>query len=497
MMQQNLMKNQAMQAVQSVMQDPNAWITNPNGTHTLSPDSARALTAAGIMIDPRYSVKDTQGAVNENTNAARDQGYAIDKQNNEAVVKSLFPTDPQGVEANSLRTLTPAQQAAYFQFKESKTLNPAETLKGPPIPSNPPPSATSNSGMPSGAGSGLGGPQILPMPDGSPAPVAQGETGLAAALSQATGVAKPSPSFPANSIPQAMIAPQGGAVTLAQSSAPIAPHEIPAEGQKSIMDNVALIQRLDQARQLVSAHPDAIGPKNYLPGSQFFENINGSPENNQTRAALNGLTMAEMHNQFGARLTDSEFEKNAASVATTTNTAPNAINKLNLMRGAAQRELTNLGQVFSPQAGYVVPPELDTAIKQYSTAVGPTATAPALQVPGGVNPSTAPAPSPAASAVTSAMTPPAASAGPATAVAQSASNPPSTALPAASPAPSPMASVLTGAMGAGGAQPQATPMPGGGGMKTMDPSTAAQMMQQAGGDPAKARQMATQAGFQF
>ena len=528
MMQQNALKAQAMQAVQAL-----STIKNPDGTAALDQNTLAQALRGMAVLEPRLNPQQWVDAANTGVVPYRDQAFKLQQQNNEAAINPTYdaakgrafgtlpastqaevasgnrehqfrvseaintaqakannPDDPAGVEANFMKTLNPDQLARYIQFKNSKMVTPGETMVGAPVPGGLPEEA-----LPSGgAAAPQGNPNTpaTPLKDQSHYNDSNPVTGLGSGIpGQVTTGGGPSVSLP-QSLPQAASAGVNtvGPVTLAQSAFPKAPSNIPAEGQKSIMDNIALIQRLDQAKQLVSAHPDALGVKNLLPGASFFENLYGSPENNQTRAALNGLTMSEMHDQFGARLTNAEYEKSAASIANTSDTAQNALNKLNLMRGAAQRETTNLAQMFSPQAGYVVPTALANAIGQYSTSQQPTASAPGLQVPGGPNPSTAPQPppvatpalTPMAAAVTGATTPAVANAGPATAVANSVTTPPSV-----SPAPTSMAAASTGVMNT----------PGAVGLKQIDPQTAAQILQRAGGDPVQARQMATQAGFQF
>lgn len=377
--QQQQMKNTAMSSLAGVF--ANATIHNPDGTFTLDPNKLGPAATAILTLEPKGDITPLFKAVNSSSEAAREQQFALQKQNNE--VKTMAPGESM-VRANMVgnpaqAAMTPAQGAATFQQPDM----PSGGMGLPASPSAPAslaqvlqPAPTQGQGDdPSAFQSAVanGIPIYDRLADAQKAaPYANGfshaeDTGFTprpqvVSLSQALSGGGQQQQAQGDGIaPAAFTRDANGALT---STSQIKPAHLPEAGVRDLGDDLEMIRQIDLASGALKHNPGAIGPvKGHVPNWMLQV---ADPSGIPARATLAGVMNSGFHDLYQSRLTEREIQQGGLQLPTMNDTPEAAQAKLAFMRNRVTQDLNDKAQMYSPKSGYVMDPVMADRIKQFS-----------------------------------------------------------------------------------------------------------------------------------
>lgn len=139
--------------------------------------------------------------------------------------------------------------------------------------------------------------------------------------------------------------------------------EIPANVNKSIIDNQQSLNKIDRAIQAITDDPKALGLQYAIPGAETigqYIDSSGVP----TRAAVADIGSLVLHDRSGAAVTVSEFPRLKPFIPTASDSPQAAIDKLKQLRKAMADEADLLAQTYSKEQGYKESPVLKSQASQ-------------------------------------------------------------------------------------------------------------------------------------
>lgn len=139
--------------------------------------------------------------------------------------------------------------------------------------------------------------------------------------------------------------------------------EIPANVNKSIIDNQQSLNKIDRAIEAVTADPKALGLQYAIPGAETvgqYLDSSGVP----TRAAVADIGSLVLHDRSGAAVTVSEFPRLKPFIPTASDSPKAAVEKLKQLRKAMADEADLLAQTYSKEQGYKESPVLKSQSSQ-------------------------------------------------------------------------------------------------------------------------------------
>lgn len=269
---------------------------------------------------------------------------------------------------------------------------------------------------------------------------------------------------------------------------------IPANVNTGIINNIDSIRQIDKAISELGSHPNAVGLQNKIPviGNPLVMNNLIDTEGVTARGAIANISSLKMHDRYGSRQTVTEISNLAPYLPQQGDSADVAIKKLNNLREAYVSTLADTASTYTTDNGYKPNDMLDKFLNtnfgsdtSAASMVSPKSPEKSLSSANGVYTSpqngVKPSPTPVMPATQHGnIVEPALPADEGRDIPR--------AIPVASPSPS--MSPLTSAAVA------PTPIK----LDAANPDhlkQAQQILQQAGGDPAKAREIATQMGFTY
>lgn len=139
--------------------------------------------------------------------------------------------------------------------------------------------------------------------------------------------------------------------------------EIPANVNKSIIDNQQSLNKIDRAIQAITDDPKALGLQYAIPGAETigqYIDSSGVP----TRAAVADIGSLVLHDRSGAAVTVSEFPRLKPFIPLASDSPQAAIDKLKQLRKAMADEADLLSQTYSKEQGYKESPVLKNQASQ-------------------------------------------------------------------------------------------------------------------------------------
>lgn len=133
--------------------------------------------------------------------------------------------------------------------------------------------------------------------------------------------------------------------------------EIPANVNKSIIENQQNISKIDRAIAAITAKPNALGPQYMIPGAetagQYLD-----PEGVDARAGVADIGSMVLHDRSGAAVTVSEMPRLKPFIPTASDTPDVAKKKLARFKQEYEAEAGLLSQTYSKDQGYKESPIL-------------------------------------------------------------------------------------------------------------------------------------------
>ena len=150
--------------------------------------------------------------------------------------------------------------------------------------------------------------------------------------------------------------------------------DIPANVNKSIIDNQQSLGKIDRAIESITSNPKALGLQYAIPGAETVGQYIDS-EGVPTRAAVADVGSLVLHDRSGAAVTVSEFPRLKPFIPTASDDPKAAVAKLRQLRKAMAEEADLLSQTYSKEQGFKESPVLKNggAQKQPGGATPPAA----------------------------------------------------------------------------------------------------------------------------
>lgn len=150
--------------------------------------------------------------------------------------------------------------------------------------------------------------------------------------------------------------------------------DIPANVNKSIIDNQQSLGKIDRAIESIISNPKALGLQYAIPGAETVGQYLDS-EGVPTRAAVADVGSLVLHDRSGAAVTVSEFPRLKPFIPTASDDPKAAVAKLRQLRKAMAEEADLLSQTYSKEQGFKESPVLKNggAQKQPGGATPPAA----------------------------------------------------------------------------------------------------------------------------
>jgi hypothetical protein len=141
----------------------------------------------------------------------------------------------------------------------------------------------------------------------------------------------------------------------ASGAQPAAGKALPASVTQALIENDNALSKIDEAIQLLGAHPDAVGLKNAVPGMVTYRNrraaATGNTDDIRTRAIVGDVGSLKIHDRTGAAMSPKEWERLKAFIPTATDDHTTAITKLQQLRTEVAREHAGLQAAYGARAG--------------------------------------------------------------------------------------------------------------------------------------------------
>ena len=136
--------------------------------------------------------------------------------------------------------------------------------------------------------------------------------------------------------------------------------DIPANVNKSIIDNQQSLGKIDRAIESITSNPKALGLQYAIPGAETVGQYIDS-EGVPTRAAVADVGSLVLHDRSGAAVTVSEFPRLKPFIPTASDDPKAAVAKLRQLRKAMAEEADLLSQTYSKEQGFKESPVLKSA----------------------------------------------------------------------------------------------------------------------------------------
>jgi hypothetical protein len=136
--------------------------------------------------------------------------------------------------------------------------------------------------------------------------------------------------------------------------------DIPANVNKSIIDNQQSLGKIDRAIESITSNPKALGLQYAIPGAETVGQYLDS-EGVPTRAAVADVGSLVLHDRSGAAVTVSEFPRLKPFIPTASDDPKAAVAKLRQLRKAMAEEADLLSQTYSKEQGFKESPVLKSA----------------------------------------------------------------------------------------------------------------------------------------
>lgn len=133
--------------------------------------------------------------------------------------------------------------------------------------------------------------------------------------------------------------------------------DIPANVNKSIIDNQQNIGKIDQAIAAIQARPGSVGTINAIPGMETVRQYT-DPEGVEARAGVADVGSLILHDRSGAAVTASETPRLKPFIPQASDRPEVAIKKLQRFKELYQQEADLLAQTYSKDQGYKESPSL-------------------------------------------------------------------------------------------------------------------------------------------
>lgn len=142
--------------------------------------------------------------------------------------------------------------------------------------------------------------------------------------------------------------------------------EIPANVNKSIIENQQNLSKIDRAMAAIKANPGAVGPLNMIPGAEAVRQYT-NPEGIEARAGVGDIGSLILHDRSGAAVTASEFPRLKPFIPTASDSPEAAQTKLARFKQIYEEEAGLLAQTYSKEQGYKESPLLKNGAPKAAT----------------------------------------------------------------------------------------------------------------------------------